>query len=602
MAIRDPKRRYAGFTAVPRGMNSGNAPDLLGSDELSFLINGTCRGGQPKTRPGMRKIALSFEAEGDSTNFQTKLWQGASPYQPATGRPYIVASIGGRYFRIMVPQGAISGVVRDISIPGSHNNYLLRRAWFVQGEEFLIGQDGESRPIIFDGATCRRALANEVPAGTVMVYALGRLWVTRPTGQSFVAGDIVYGPTGTALYGGRDAILRFTENTFLNEGGDFVVPLSAGPITAMRALANLDTSLGQGPIQIFTSKAAASLNPPFNRDEWKNTTFPIQTASLVSYGAYAQNSTINVNSDIWYRAKDGIRSFIVARRDFSAPSWGNTSMSHEVERIINYDDNDLLGFSSAVLFDNRLLMTCSPVRVPMHGVVHRGLIALDFHETTSIRRDGMPAYDGLWTGPRILQVLKLDYGGTERCFAFTLNSDNEIELYEITVNEPNDNVSQRIVWSIETPSYRFEDNGTELKHLQTGDVWFDELVGQVDFTVQYRPDQYAGWVDWHNWTECATSTCFEMTCLLPVPEQPQFRTRQMLPQPSNAENTANKSYFRDGYEFQQRLLITGSCKIKKSRIVALQTEEQPYEPSPTEGECQSQQLCVAGPFSVYSIE
>lgn len=587
MATNDQRRRVDGFRTVQMGVDSGRDPSDLEPNQLAWAINATMRGGNPQCRPGVKDIPFTFE-EGD--DFTADLFQGAHAYNPAMGDPYIVASVGGVIYKV-----GLDGVVLNISGDVGVNPQYRPKAYMEVAEDFLTIQDGQSTPIIWNNAVCRRANDNEVPVGTIMKYAIGRLWVVRPPGNSYVAGDLVYSSRGTAAYGRRDAVLKFTENEFLNEGGEFP---AGEKITGMSVLANLDTSLGQGPLQVTTKNTIFSVNAPFDRATWKDLNNPLITTSLINYGAVGPLALVNVNNDIWYRSPDGIRSFIVARRDFG--SWGNVSMSQEVSRILNYDTPGLLDHCSAVLFDNRLLMTASPQTIPDHGVIHRALVALDFDETSSLKRDGIPAYDGIWTGLRILQILKVSFGTYERCFAFTLNSDDQIRLYEITKADRFDNTDVRIPWVIEGRSCGFGEP-EELKKLETGDMWVDNLVGQVDFRIQYRPDQYPGWIEWHSWSECANFDCDPTDCNEIKPAQPQYRPRMTLPQPADTCEGNIGRPFRIGYEFTQRMLITGFCRIKKSRMVAYPEPEPRSERCRGTETCKDLRMCETNPFD-YQIE
>ena len=111
--------------------------------------------------------------------------------------------------------------------------------FFQQAENWLVVQDQQSPPYLYNGGSLRRATGEEVPIGGPMAYGKGRLWVAN--GSEYYGGDLVYGDPAY----GRDSVIRFTENTFLNEGGAFAV--SNGPITGLAFGANLDTSLGLGP-------------------------------------------------------------------------------------------------------------------------------------------------------------------------------------------------------------------------------------------------------------------------------------------------------------------------------------------------------------------
>ena len=602
-----------GVQSITRGVNSGVPPNTLMRDQLAWLINGTTRGGFPMNRPAWKKLGLRFV---DSTNtldttlrdnFEDGLFQGATPF---TRQNQLVASIGGRLFTLNLSDS----IVTDVSISGDLDRADLRRVWFIEAEDFLIRQDNQAAPIIFDGASTRRSNSfgeeglKEVPTGNVMAYVNGRLWVALPDRQSFVAGDIVYGPSGTPVYGRRDAILKFTENEFLNGGGAFPVPAHAGQITAMAPVAQLDTSTGQGPLQVFTQSSVFSVNTPTTRTEWQNVTYPIQSLSVIAAGATSDRATTNVNGDIWFRSLDGVRSFMVARRDFG--TWANTALSKEMDRTIRRDDLDLLSYSSAVLFDNRLLMTAVPHLEWDHGTVHRGVMVLDFNPASALTERASPVWDGIWTGLNILQLVRGVFNGVERCFAFTLGDDNDIEVWELTRDAANDfdgSVNVPIQWSVELPSLNYADKGWSLKQLEYADFSYDSLAGTVEFDLDYRPDQDPRWQNWHTWSNCATlENCLTLDPATGCSTSPpanlhtQYRKRVRVPRPANDCDSITGSPYRQGYEFQPRLTITGPCRLKRARFWASGVTE------PTVGACPSSDTCttleVCNDDFSYSIE
>lgn len=564
-------------------MNSGISPNLIGRDAVAFARNVTFRGTRPQTRPGWRKRPLAFENGETQAAFENGLFQGAFCFEPMQGGHKLVSSIAGRLFLIDMENGFTC-----LELTGSDtNSATLPKAWFEQAEDFLIVQDNQLSPFIYDGSSLRRvdpnSIPNEVPVGNVTTYSNGRLWVALPQGRSFVAGNIVYGEDGTAQFGGRDSVLKFTENNFLNGGGEFSIPNNAGRIRSMRPIANLDTSLGQGPLQVFTERGAFSINAPFDRSQWQNLTYPIETVSLLGSGAESHEGTNLVNGDIWFRASDGIRSFQIARRDQG--TWINTPMSSEMFEVIRYDDKTLLNHSSAVLFDNRYLVTASPFRVTGHGICWRGLIALDFHNVSGITLRSAPVYDGLWTGLNILQLVRCG----EQCFLFVLNASEKIELWELSLNEPFDNGTTRIACFIDTASFGFEDSGWARKELSTGRLFIGDAIGRVTFDVQFRPDQYPCYIPWHSWSIDSKRESCLTECSTPDTLQPQYRTSMRLPLPTESCNARVNSPFRQGFEFQCRLAWTGHVRIERLMLVAHQLQEdslpacEPTEETDTDG-------------------
>lgn len=594
MSTADPQRLIDGFAKIRRGVHSGIAPNQLDRDQLSFAINTVLRSGIPRQRPAIRKRELSFASPEAQTAFEQGFWQGGYPYSynPIS---CLCVSISGRFYTI----DPLSFEVQDLTLPTPSQPWQPI-AWFEQAEMFLIRQDGGwSVPLIFDGTTLRESdrAAGEVPGGRMMKYALGRLWLVNPNERDFIAGDLVFGPSGTEAYGFRDSVLKFTENDFLNEGGAFTV---GDRITAMRQQATIDTTLGEGPLAVFFKGGAALVNAPFDRTLWKSVTYPIQTIGALSHGALGQGSTLNVNNDIWYRADDGLRSFKAARRD--SENWGDTPLSYEMDRVIRFDQLDLFDTSSGVLFNNRLLQTASPVIVPLRGVAYRGLISLDFQQVSSVTSispsdpEPSPAYDGIWTGLRILYICTLEVQGISRCYIFALDVDDKISLYELTKDELFDNDgTQRVAWEVETPAYRFGFDNIDKNKLQLmgANLFRSDLrAGETSFFVGYRSDNYPLWIEPTSWF---WKDCVELSCLFDgcnfQPNLAQYRPPKLLPNPEEECETASNKLSRLGREFQARVRVFGPAQLDLFRFWTYDFPEARYEECVAEALCETLQGC-----------
>lgn len=575
-------------------MDSGRSPSLINPAQAALLINATCRDGYAQSRPGWNKLTLT----GDG--FQLGRWQGASSYIGPNGAPYLVASIGGNLVRFNVISGQVSVLSSTALLRNPPNIY---RSWFVQAETFLIVQDGSDLPLIFDGGVLRRADpvafgGQELPVGTVMEYNNGRLWVALPDRRSFVGGNLAYSTTGDA-----SDLLKFTDNTFLTSGS-FALPATAGLITAMRSIANQDSVLGQGPLIVAGQFGSATVNAPFDSDAWQNTNSPIVSLGVLSQGPTGQDACINVNGDLWYRSRDGIRSFMIARRDHG--TWVNTSLSHEMERILNRDDQYLLDWCSAVDFDNRLLTTCSPFRAidPAtqidYGVAFRGLTVLDFSPVTSMFDRSQPTWEGIWNGVSILQILAVNCYGLDRCFMFVLNDCFEIELWELTRDSRFDNLTDKISWAMETRRFGFSDKGEALKQLNRTETWFEQLSGtNIGYSISYRPDDSPAWQYLDAGTMCApTGMCDPPGCLGPNGPRPQYRTRKIssAPNPNDCEEPNSKKY-RVGYELQFRLGFSGAGRLRRFRTVAATLPETVSGGCLGNEDCITQTACEPDPWA-----
>ena len=486
-----------------------------------------------------------------------------------TAGPFVVPAIG-------------STVAVTLTAP-----YLgtANQAVFLNGKQYTIAAapsppPGASLTIINNtdtpGATVTAPIdilsVPELPAGRMGVYGMGRNWVCLVDGKSFIASDIVGGSSGTKANQFRDAPLKITENTYLSGGGVFQVPGSIGDIRAMRFTATLDTSMGQGALQVFTPSTVFSCNAPVDRTTWQSLTNPILTISMLANGAQGQNSTIPVNGDTFFRATDGIRSLILGQRQFS--TWGNVPLSLEVDRIVNDDNAALLNYGSAVVFNNRMIMTAAPVAGPQ-GVFHEAAVVLNFDPIRSVDEKTQPVYDGMWTGVNVLQYIGGTVAGVDRLFAFTYNVPlKKIELYEVLLDGQSDfdNDVIPIVWSFETASLFKELKGKgpfDLIRLEDGEIYVDDVIGRVDFRVFYKPDQYPCWTPWFQWSICAA----KQNPLSPDPAdadlKPQYRPRMGLGKPS-ADDCDNNTGFplREGSTFQFKFVITGHCRFLGAKFMA----------------------------------
>ncbi len=599
------------------GCHSGISPQLLSKKQLSFATNLTMRGGKPSTRPAIRKDLLTYPT-GESRTITDRTivgstqrkFQCASFYQGfGNNKSCLIASIGGRIFRYIV--GAIGAPVAVQELTTTDvNDPSLDQAWMFQGEDFLVINDGQSLPWIWDGAALRRSAGpagGELPPGCMGHYVNGRLVMSLPNRRSYIAGDLVYSKGASGAYNGRDAILKTNENLSILGGAAFAIPINAGPLNAMFSVAIPDTSLGQGPLQIGTSKGVFGVNLPLDSTLWTTLQQPTQVVSLPSKGPRSQNGVVQINADAWYRAQDGLRSFTVARRDFN--TWVQTALSFEMEKILPKDTKSLLDFNSAVDFENRFITTCSPYRVEDRGIAHRGLVAIDFNNISSLTTRSQPDYDGLWTGLSILQILTGTFDGEDRCFIFALDANNEICLYEMLTDEAsnfdfNGTEDVRIEsWLESNALFGREELPEQIRLLQkkisTADLFLEKMSGTIDFVVQYRSDQFPNWTDWKTFSLCVQS-CITDPCPNSGEVQELFATYRRLPQPPDTCSPISGRSLRSGYFFQIRLKWTGHAGLNKLLVWSTILEET-INTVCAEETCKGMKICGTDYFS-YHIE
>lgn len=524
----------------------------------------------PTVNVGLVKQAFTIPAQGDSI-----LVFLDSNY---TGTPNQVVWINGQQYLVSpAPVGSLSDVLNVINLTDTSGSGQYP-ATVVAPADIL------SVP--------------ELPAGRMGAYGMGRQWLSLTDGISYIAGDIVGGPSGSPANDFRDAVLKTTENTFLAGGGTFRLPGTGDIITAMVFPPILDTSLGQGQLLIGTPFSVFSNNSPVDRTTWESVTSPLQTESLKDNGPLAQNSTILVNSDTFFRSYVGISSLILARRAFFG--WGNKPVSNEMQRIINEDNQTLLPFGSAMTYDNRYLSTCSPNAVG-NGVFHVGIITLNFDLISSLRTNQPPAWEGVWTGINAMQVVSGRVNGSKRAFAFTYNITlSNIELYELlqeTTTSYQDNDVTPILWVFETPVLFNKDIKPlpNLIQLSDGEFYISDIEGTVIIKVYYRPDFYPCWTLWNTQTVCLDNSGQYA--------QLGYRMRIGLGKPdSNPSESGNDRPLNVGNFFQFRVEITGSCKWHGFKVAATEFPQPAFAPVDIPPNCQVIDCQVPDDLGIYSLQ
>lgn len=416
-------------------------------------------------------------------------------------------------------------------------------------------------------------LINEIPAATSMSYYQYRIWYAQ--NRIVSAGDIVYGPSGTAAYGFRDSVLKVTENPLAIGGDGFAVPTQSGSIRALAYGANIDTAVGQGRLFVFTTKAVFALQVPITRDDWINAganNTPLMVVVQLNNGSVNDRSVVAVNGDLFHQSLEpGIRSLNQSSRLFT--QWANMPLSSNVNRILQFDDRSLLRAASGIFFNNRLLETALP-RQTLQGIVHDAIVPLDVMPSSAFGQERFPNWEGSLSGIPIFQMSTADFGGRERAFAAVRAEDGSLELWELSTAEKFDYAidpseeTRRVKWQIETPAWTWADTigERELKKLTSAELWIDRLYGTVEFEMEYRPDGATCYIPWIQWKECSPKNTAELAGVppgYPVPLGECYKATMVLPKPP--ENcapcgTGRMAYI--GYQFQFRLTIKGFCRLR----------------------------------------
>lgn len=408
----------------------------------------------------------------------------------------------------------------------------------------------------------------ELPPATCMDYYMGRVWYAQ--GNKYIAGDIVGNTSsGTPFYAFADSVLKVTENPLAIGGDGFSIPADDGNIRALKHNANLDTTLGQGLLYIFTRKAVYSLQVPVTRTEWiaaDGNTQPLQTVALLVNGAVNDISVVATNGDLYFQSLDpAIRTLFSARREFG--TWGNVPISRNINRALQFNNRALMRFSSGIEFDNRVLETILPTQLGSGQVVHPAIAVIDFDLVSTLGEKLPPAWEGILEGVQVLELFKGDFGGLPRAFAAMVSTiDGSIQIWELTTSSRTDGGDNRVQWFFETPAFTW-DTELELKQLEGGQLWIDRVFGTVEVEIDYRPDASPCWIFWHKAVFCVSRNCTEdVNNPCGYPPAPTFgegyKYTLVLPEPPGQCDPMGIRSSRVAYQFQARVRIKGFCRIR----------------------------------------
>ncbi len=551
--------KYVQQVVTNEGVNSNYRPDQIGAGQMAWAKNVTIREGKPRTR-SYKFIQRAILPKG--------LVQGGGYFSRDGGR--FILSIWGQLWRVTVNA---NNVVID-SIPlAFRNSSTNKQAWMCETAGSFLVQDGESDCIIFDGSTTRRAnpAINEVPLGRQMAYGNGRLAVAVNQSQVKV-GDIT---TDTF-----QSELNFTETNYLNGGGSFLFPYN---VTALAFLPVNNTFSGYGSLLVFGNQFLNSLHLEItSRDLWdKKDGFEVV---VVPIGACGQGTVIKVNQDIYFRdAKGEIWSVRSAVSDAGSP--GNSPLSREVSRVVDFETEQLVKYSSAIYFDNRLMFLASPIVNEFGAASYKNIISLDAATLASMRGKQPPAYDGVAEGLNFVQLMSGRVNGIDRAFAISTDDDGENRLWEIIPNGHADGYLADVDGSLlltdvpvgsQVESRRFV-FGDTLHQMMRLDLWPAEIAGEVTVTAYWRADNRTKWQFWDTFDMCATMENVDDQWLT-LDSQERGRVKS-LSAPSVNDDIDNQQA-DVGFGFQVKLVWTGQMLMDRMVLWARPLDEGAYSNIP----------------------
>ena len=544
-------------STVNDGVNSAFRPDQIGNAQMAWASNVSIRDGKMKTRD-YKLVQRATLPKG--------MYQGGSYFSVQDGM--FVISIWGQLWRITVNGTVVS--VDQIALD-SRNSSIIPQVWFCETAGSLVMQDGQSAPIIFDGASARRSniFGGEVPLGTAMSYGNGRLAVVVG-GNTIQVGNIT-----SSLF---QSELQFTENTYLSGGGAFYF---SQPISGLAFLPVNNTATGFGSLIVLGQRYTDSLHLEItSRETWSQ--IPgFQQLVLPGIGAAGQYTIVKVNQDLYWRDQRG-NIWSLRSAQWGALSPGNSPVSREVARIVDFETKALLQYSSGIFFNNRLYYLASPFYNQYGAASFLDMISLDAAALATMRGKAPPAYDGTCEGLRYVGLLQGQIVDDDRAFVVSTDLDGENRLWEIVPNEISDysyitdpatlSVGSTVAYITPSPvtayaesrRFLFGDEGKK-KQLVRCDLWPSEIQGTVSVTVYYRADNRTQWQLWDTFEVCAEMDNADNQWLdLAAQERGRVKT---LTAP-DVVDTIDQQRTDIGYGFQVRIAWTGSMLIDRIELWA----------------------------------
>lgn len=550
------------------GMHGGISPMFLGPTQFARGINISCRGGLAHTRPGWHKLATV--PDGISP------FQGAARWSLPDGFDAVVMCFAGYLWILHLGTLTFTKIGDSVFTPNT-------QVFFAQADRYLVISEGQrisaydwqngAPVLLYSSVQGQPPGTFKVPPATVMQFCQGRLHMVVPTlpdvvngvntplqtnNQYFVSGDIRMPADPTTL-------LNYTEIQTINGGGALGMPDSLGSISGMTAFRNSPTGTGVGALVTLCTNGVAAFNVALPRaalnDANGNTVIPgwyqQQIGQVLFFGAGTRSpwSVLPVNNDVVYRGVDGIRFLRytagVSESANSNASGGlaNQPQSFEVSPWLSTDPAASLPYVSAAFADSRLMMTSQPSITEARSF--QGIISMDNAVSQSMTQTAPPAYDGMWTGIPVGQLMTVNYQG--QTVPLAVCTDGTVRILDGTrMDDDGTPIESQL-----TTRSLFSETRSQVKELSLVELWLSGLVGPTSVTVYYRPDKHP------YWNQLGETRTFNIA---PGSAPQERRGINFVLQKEDGRYTrpgVNSMGIRIGYTYQFLIKITGYAQIEQ---------------------------------------
>lgn len=579
------------------GQDASKIPSLVQPDSYSAGVNVSVAKGILSPRWGVKKNKFTYPSGGIKVPpgnvfisyeniFHSGRFQALIPYTFGSTN-YLLIVVNGIIFVHNLDTRAVT--VMDIA-DGSNLNENAERLNWSFAAKFLVIFDYPNFPVIIENLSARRAdpAKFEVPVSTLGAYNQNRLFIAN-AGDEFTAGD----PTGNPAT--PEAPITFEEviapaSNFLGQVFELPTSQTNATITAMGFLQFVDDSTGIGPLLVASPDMIFAYNTQNPRSTWQPLGQPgnFGSAFVDIGGIVGPRAFTNVNADIFFQSGDGqIRSANMSRNE--QKQWSRVPLSREVENWLIFNDKALAQFSVIGYFQNKIFVTVNPFRVSAQtntreltfDTAFGGFAVLEIDNLATLGKDGTPAWAGLWTGLRPMDLATI--GG--KCFIISKDAEFRNEIYEFTPDKTYDQDGENIRYVksiVYSREYDFKDK-FQNKALHSLDLGLYNLQGDFSVDVKFKPAHASNFADWQGykkivpWRSCVVR---KETCPNGLASQGVFNLTLGTPidaQKCEATNQAPLESFR---KVQLKIILEGkNWELQEYRIKAIQLPQNELETS-----------------------
>lgn len=565
-----------------RQSRGANVKGVIGIDAQSLLM-GTGEDEDVVADGAVAAVSPTYSSE--STRVAVKMELDDTYSKPILVHNLVVGDMCTVRFRDeSTAIGEITKMDRDAN-PAYEIRFEENRDWTKYGMRKIDNIVGDTQ---YHGMiTVGRLEAPEVPAGTVMAFGHGRLFVVR-NDRYIVAGDILFSWE-------PNSVLKFTEVQLISGGGALAVPASMGEIKSMSFMQNAMTGSGIGSLMVFCENGISSFSVQTPRSQWQDT--DISTVLFTGVGAVGQNAVMSINNDIMFLSLDGLRSLRHTTSTVAGSGiiFENRPLSDKIKQVWLESAQWAWEYSSMcrdgknVLF---LAKACSGIKLetvprkiniedvaeprePIEEIRFKAIVSL-----TPVAASGLETavvYNGIWTGYEFLQIVSGNLQGNQQPLVFARDPDGAMQLLSLSNihGQDEDTLTECRAY---TGAYDFladidQSSSTSLgkvmlaksilKRFEYLDIWVSGIYGEATMTLYARPVGYPAWV------ECGSFTVEAITSpVTRVNAWPQYRRKQRITAPRLQCDPVTGWDLLTASEFEFCLEWTGGLQIDRALFFA----------------------------------